>query len=61
MRNISKETKANNENRCYNCGCCDSADGWCNLVGDYGFNVNKCDISDEEKWKYSSWNIHSEE
>lgn len=50
-----------NEHRCYECGCCDSADGWCNLVSAYGFNVNECNVSEEERWKHSSWNIHSEE
>lgn len=54
MSEVTKEEK-----RCYDCGCCDSTDGWCDLVGDYGFNIDKCTISDEEKREHSSWNIHS--
>lgn len=50
-----------NETRCYDCGCCDSADGWCNLVGAYGFEIDECTISEEEKLEESCWNIHKEE
>lgn len=50
-----------NETRCYDCGCCDSVDGWCNLVGAYGFEIDECTISEEEKLEESCWNIHKGE
>lgn len=50
-----------NNERCYDCGCCNPVDGWCDLIGAYGFDVEKCTVSDEDKWQQSMWNIHAKE
>lgn len=57
---MNTETKERCD-RCYDCGCCESLDGWCDLVNNYGFEIDECKITEEEKWKHSSWNIHKDE
>ena len=49
-----------NEQECYDCGCCEH-DGWCNCNNAYINEIAECNISEEDKWEHSSWNIHKDE
>ena len=49
-----------NEEECYYCGCCEF-DGWCVCNNVYINNITECNISEEEKWKNSCWNINKDE
>lgn len=48
-----------NEQYCYDCGCCE-CDGWCVCNNAYINEITKCNISEEEKWENSCWNIHKD-
>lgn len=48
------------DEQCYDCGCC-RCDGVCNILGKYISEVEECEVSEEEKWAHSVWNIHNEE
>lgn len=45
---------------CYECGCCDCM-GLCEIHGKYINEVEECSISEEEKWRRSCWNLHTDE
>lgn len=44
---------------CYDCGCCE-CDGLCRVLNKYINEVEECTASEEDRWRYSDWNLHKE-
>lgn len=45
---------------CYNCGCCDCM-GYCEILNQSITEIEQCNVSEDEKWKHSCWNLYSDE